>query len=205
MKYKLLIIFLFSCLFSYIIYYVYNEKSTNILILGDTYLLNKDDYSSLLSAYIHDNKINGNVSKMFVSSDKNYRDIINDIKNEYSVIDKGIKVYLNQSISSSNYIILNANNTEYFNKYEKDDYIINDYNSIIYNDIEELTGLISKISRAKIILIGNYCKNGKNTNQNSDINIEKHIKNNPTILDFNKMISKEGEYYIYNKLIEIIN
>ena len=67
--------------------------------------------------------------------------------------------YLNQLISSSDVIILNANNFAYQDKCRKNKRIISEYDKVIASDLENLIVLINKISNAKIYVIGNYCFN----------------------------------------------
>ena len=59
------------------------------------------------------NNIN-DLNKLFTNDNETYNDIINNIKNNYYIYEKGKKVYLNQKITESDLIILNANNDNYF-------------------------------------------------------------------------------------------
>lgn len=164
MKYKkILVIFLFALFSSYFIY-IYNcDKKLNILFLGDNTFIKKefDTFDDLLFESIN-NRYNINAFNTdFIYDKKSYYDIINDIENNIYIYSKDKNVYLNQLIGNSDYIIISANNDEYFNKCKKDKYILDNYNVILTNKINKLVSLINKISNAKIIVIGNYCNNSE--------------------------------------------
>ena len=166
MKIKILVIFFLALIFSFIIYDVTLTNRKSILILGDNHLINSEykTYDKYLYDDLKDNVIFFN--ELFTLDKNNYKDILNDIKNNKYVISKNKKVYLNQLLSKSNIIILNANNEEYFKKCNKSENILKEYDKKIYNDLNNLISVINKISTAKIIIIGNYCINKENSNLN---------------------------------------
>ena len=147
---KISVIFFLLCIIAFLIFNKFNLDNINVLYLGDNniyydYILNLDKYN--IDRYLYDNVL--------------YQDIINDIKDNSFKIIKAKNIYLNQKISNSDVIILSANNFEYNNKCKKIDRVIDDYDRIIENDINELVSIINKISNSKIIVIGNYCNNKK--------------------------------------------
>ena len=129
--------------------------------------------------------------------------MLKKIKSNDYIIIKNKEVYLNQLIAKSKYIIINANNKEYFNKCRKNDSIIKNYNDFINNDINNLENIIKKISTAKIIVIGNYCK----TNQKEETKFT--LKNKKIgFVDLYNIPNKnkeEYEFQIYKSLNNIIN
>ena len=201
-KNKLLVIFLLSCIFSYIIYNYTMESRVNILVLGDNYLLNSkyktyDKY--LLDKYYNLNDFN----KLFTSENTTYKDIINNIKNNYYVYSKDKKIYMNPLISSADIIIVNANNEKYFEKCDKSKNVILKYNEDVSNDIEELKTLIKKISPAKVLVISNYCYNENYKLNNGDININEiyyKYQNSKS-----KRLNDKVNYQIYSKIVEYIS
>ena len=78
------------------------------------------------------------LNKLFTNDNETYKDIINNIKNNYYIYEKGKKVYLNQKITESDIIILNANNENYFEKCFKGKSIIKKYDENVTNDIIKL-------------------------------------------------------------------
>lgn len=200
-KNKLLVIFFLSCIFSYIIYNYTMESRVNILVLGDNYLLNSkyktyDKY--LLDKYYNLNDFN----KLFTSENTTYKDIINNIKNNYYVYSKDKKIYMNPLIASADIIIVNANNEKYFEKCNKSKSVILKYNEDVSYDIEKLKNLIKKISPAKVIVISNYCYNQNYNINNGDININEiyyKYQNSKS-----KRLNDKVNYQIYNKIIEYI-
>lgn len=201
-KNKLLVIFFLSCIFSYIIYNYTMENRINVLILGDNYLLNSkyktyDKY--LLDKYYNINDFN----KLFTSDETTYKDIINNIKNNYYVYLKDKKVYMNPKIANADIIILNANNDKYFEKCNKSESVIKKYNEDIMSDINELKNLINKISPAKVIVISNYCYNQNYNINNGDINLNQiyyKYQNSKS-----KRLNDKINYQIYNKIVEYIS
>ena len=119
MKIKILVIFFLALILSFIIYNVTLNNRKSILILGDNHLL--DSSYKTYDKYLYDDFKNDIVffNELFTEEDKTYKDIINDIKNNKYVISKNKNIYLNQLISKANIIILNANNSEYFKKCNK--------------------------------------------------------------------------------------
>lgn len=143
-KNKLSVIFFLLCIISFLIYKKFNNLNINYLYIGDsrTYYINSFKYEK----YLYDSV--------------NYKNIKNNIiNNDFKVI-KNKNVYLNQLISNSDVIILNANNFEFNNKCKKNKRIISEYDEINYNNLEELVDLINKISNAKLYVLGNYCIDG---------------------------------------------
>lgn len=201
-KNKLLVIFFLSCFLSYIIYYYTLENRINILILGDKYLLNSkfktyDKY--LLDKYYNLNSFN----KLFTNENTSYKDIINNIKNNYYIYSKDKKVYLNPLISSADIIIINANNDKYFDKCNKGNNVIKKYNDDVVNDIKELKSIIKRISTAEIIVISNYCYNENYNINNGDINLNNiyfKYQNNK-----DKRLNDKVNYQIYSKIVEYID
>ncbi len=201
-KNKLLVIFFLSCIFSYIIYNYTMENRINVLILGDNYLLNSkyktyDKY--LLDKYYNINDFN----KLFTSDETTYKDIVNNIKNNYYVYLKDKKVYMNPKIANADIIILNANNDKYFEKCNKSESVIKKYNEDIMSDINELKNLINKISPAKVIVISNYCYNQNYNINNGDINLNQiyyKYQNSKS-----KRLNDKINYQIYNKIVEYIS
>ena len=206
MKLKILVIFL-ALIFSFIIYDVTLTNRKSILMLGDNHLTN-NEYKTY-DKYLYDDLKNDVVffNELFTLDKNNYKDILNDIKNNKYVVSKNKKIYLNQLISKSNIIILNANNEEYFNKCNKSDSILKEYDKKIYDDLNNLINVINKISTAKIIIIGNYCINKDNNNLNklyknyNYINMFDLTKNKENISSFKTFkLSNNGNYELYKSV-----
>lgn len=200
-KNKLLVIFFLSCLLSYIIYNYTINNRIDVLVLGDNYLINSkyktyDKY--LLDKYYNINDFN----KLFTIDNGTYKDIINNIKNNYFVYEKGKKVYLNQKITESDLIILNASNDNYFEKCSKGKSIIRKYNESVIEDINALKEIISKISAAKVIVISNYCYNENYQLNNGDVNLNSlyfKYQNNKS-----KRLNDKVNYQIYSEIVKNI-
>ena len=207
MKIKILVIFFLALIFSFIIYDVTLTNRKSILILGDNHLTNNEykTYDKYLYDDLKDNVVFFN--ELFTLDKNNYKDILNDIKNNKYVVSKNKKIYLNQLISKSNIIILNANDEEYFNKCNKSDSILKEYDKKIYDDLNNLNNVINKISTAKIIIIGNYCINKENNDLNqlyknyNYINMFDLTKNNENISSFKTFkLSNDGNYDLYKSV-----
>ena len=207
MKIKILVIFFLALIFSFIIYDVTLTNRKSILMLGDNHLTN-NEYKTY-DKYLYDDLKNDVVffNELFTLDKNNYKDILNDIKNNKQVVSKNKKIYLNQLISKSNIIILNANNEEYFNKCNKSDSILKEYDKKIYDDLNSLINVINKISTAKIIIIGNYCINKDNNNLNklyknyNYINMFDLTKNKENISSFKTFkLSNNGNYELYKSV-----
>ena len=210
MKIKILVIFFLALIMSFIIYNVTLNNRKSILILGDNHLLdsNYKTYDKYLYDDLKDNVVFFN--ELFTEEGKTYKDIINDIKNNKYVISKNKNIYLNQLISKANIIILNANNSEYFKKCNKSKSIIKEYNKKISNDIDSLIRIINKISTSKIIVIGNYCLNGKDYSsyysRYNYINMNELVSNNENISSFRTFkLSNEGNFTLYKYVKSIKN
>lgn len=210
MKIKILVIFFLALIMSFIIYNVTLNNRKSILILGDNHLLdsNYKTYDKYLYDDLKDNVVFFN--ELFTEEGKTYKDIINDIKNNKYVISKNKNIYLNQLISKANIIILNANNSEYFKKCNKSKSIIKEYNKKISNDIDSLIKIINKISTSKIIVIGNYCLNGKDYSsyysKYNYINMNELVSNNENISSFRTFkLSNEGNFTLYKYVKSIKN
>ena len=210
MKIKILVIFFLALIMSFIIYNVTLNNRKSILILGDNHLLdsNYKTYDKYLYDDLKDNVVFFN--ELFTEEGKTYKDIINDIKDNKYVVFKNKNVYLNQLISKANIIILNANNSEYFKKCNKSKSIIKEYNKKISNDIDSLIKIINKISTSKIIVIGNYCLNGKDYssyyNKYNYINMNELVSNNENISSFRTFkLSNEGNFTLYKYVKSIKN
>ena len=204
---KILVIFFMALIFSFIIYDVTLTNRKSVLILGDNHLTTNEykTYDKYLYDDLKDNVVFFN--ELFTFDKNNYKDILNDIKNNKYIVTKNKKLYLNQLISKSNIIILNANNEEYFNKCNKSDSILKEYDRKIYDDLNNLINVINKISTAKIIIIGNYCINKENDNLNqlyknyNYINMFDLIKNNENISSFKTFkLSNDGNYNLYKSV-----
>lgn len=210
MKIKILVIFFLALIMSFIIYNVTLNNRKSILILGDNHLLdsNYKTYDKYLYDDLKDNVVFFN--ELFTEEGKTYKDIINDIKNNKYVISKNKNIYLNQLISKANIIILNANNSEYFKKCNKSKSIIKEYNKKISNDIDSLIKIINKISTSKIIVIGNYCLNGKDYSsyysRYNYINMNELVSNKENISSFRTFkLSNEGNFTLYKYVKSIKN
>lgn len=212
MKIKILVIFFLALIFSFIIYDVTLTNRKSILMLGDNHLTN-NEYKTY-DKYLYDDLKNDVVffNELFTLDKNNYKDILNDIKNNKYVVSKNKKIYLNQLISKSNIIILNANNEEYFNKCNKSDSILKEYDKKIYDDLNNLINVINKISTAKIIIIGNYCINKDNNNLNqlyknyNYINMFDLTKNKENISSFKTFkLSNNGNYELYKSVKSLQN
>ena len=200
-KNKLLVIFFLSCLFSYIIYNYTINNRINVLVLGDNYLINSK-YKTY-DKYLQDKYYNINdFNKLFTTDNGTYKDIINNIKNNYFVFEKGKKIYLNQKITESDLIILNANNDNYFEKCYKGKSIIRKYNESVIEDINVLKEIISKISAAKVIVISNYCYNEDYQLNDGDISLNSlylKYQNNKS-----KRLNDKVNYQIYSEIVRNI-
>ena len=210
MKIKILVIFFLALILSFIIYNVTLNNRKSILILGDNHLL--DSNYKTYDKYLYDDFKDDIVffNELFTEEDKTYKDIINDIKNNKYVISKNKIIYLNQLISKANIIILNANNSEYFKKCNKSKCIIKEYNKKVSNDIDSLIRIINKISTSKIIVIGNYCLNGKDYSsyysRYNYINMNELVSNNENISSFRTFkLSNEGNFTLYKYVKSIKN
>lgn len=210
MKIKILVIFFLALIMSFIIYNVTLNNRKSILILGDNHLLdsNYKTYDKYLYDDLKDNVVFFN--ELFTEEGKTYKDIINDIKDNKYVVFKNKNIYLNQLISKANIIILNANNSEYFKKCNKSKSIIKEYNKKISNDIDSLIKIINKISTSKIIVIGNYCLNGKDYSsyysRYNYINMNELVSNNENISSFRTFkLSNEGNFTLYKYVKSIKN
>ena len=200
-KNKLLVIFFLSCLLSYIIYNYTINNRINVLVLGDNHLINSkyktyDKY--LLDKYYNINDFN----KLFTTDNGTYKDIINNIKNNYFIYEKGKKVYLNQKITESDLIILNANNDNYFEKCSKGKSIIKKYNESVIEDINSLKEIISKISAAKVIVRSNYCYTDNYQLNDGDVNLNNlyfKYQNNRR-----KRLDDKVNYQIYSEIVKNI-
>ena len=96
---KISVIFFLLCLVLIFIYNKYNFGNLDILYLGDDEIYYKYIFDLKSNKYTYDNI--------------SYKDIVNEIKSNSFKIIKNKNVYLNQLISSSDVILLSANNFEY--------------------------------------------------------------------------------------------
>jgi len=186
MKKKYLVIFFILCALLYVIYNKTNDTKENILILGDNYLLT--DYSYI--NYFDKDKYHINT---FLYDKITYKQLGVMIKYNDNILIKNKKIYMTQLISNADIIILNANNHEYLNKCVKNNRIFNNYNELMYNNVNTLVNKIKKISNAKIVLLGNFCNNGAKFYYDGDEII------------FVELGSEETDSQIYNKLISQLN
>ena len=134
MKNKLLVIFLFAIISIYSIYN-FSLKTNYTLDLGnyDNYTLRKNS--------IH-NKYD-NVS-YFLYEKITYKELIKSIQSNDYMIKKWRKIYLQQLINKSNFIVIDiGDNDEYY--------------------LKELKILINRISYSKLIIVGKNSQNEKIT------------------------------------------
>lgn len=194
-KINIIVIFFTACFLAFLIYLKYNKDETKILILGDSNLIDLSDNNYVY--YL--NKKYKYINYKFTDEYKKYNEIENDIKNNKYIYFKGKRTYLNQEISSSNIIIINANNLEYLSKCNKSRRIINEYNIKIYNDITSLVNIIKRISDAKIIIIGNTCTHN---------NIKSFNNNYYNYIDVSEIYDSKAinsfEYLLYKKIDEYV-
>lgn len=149
---KKIILIIFLCIiFTFIIFNAFPHKK-KILVLGDKYILKSIDKIS--EQYVIDT---------FIYDTITYDELIKSIKTNDYIISKNEKKYLNQLISSSDKIILSANNDQFNNKCHKNNEYLEEYSDKIYDEYKRLENLLKKISHAEIIVIGNSCpqKNNK--------------------------------------------
>lgn len=156
MRKKIPVIFFLLCILLFLIYKFSYKAKNSTLLLGEIELLDilKNNNYENMNTFFYDNIT--------------YRELLKEIKNNSKKIIKGKEIYLNQLISSSNTILIYANNAEYNNKCKKNNNILSNYNDILENDINNIILEIKKMSKAKIIVIGNHCNN-KHYNQNISI------------------------------------
>ena len=132
MKNKLLVIFLFAIISIYSIYN-FSLKKNYTLYIGnyDNYLIRKN---SIYNKY-------DNVS-FFLYEKITYKELIKSIQSNDYMIKKWRKIYLQQLINKSNFIVIDiGDNDEYY--------------------LKELKILINRISYSKLIIVG---KNSQNEN-----------------------------------------
>jgi len=142
MKNKLLVIFFISVFFSILIYNCFHKTNNSILLIGE--------YNDILLS----NK-NKNL-KTFLYDEITYKELVNSIKNNDYIIVKNKKVYLNQLINNSSYIIVYANNNEYVKKCKNNKITENYKKRLEYNKME-LENIIKKISSKNIAFVTNDC------------------------------------------------
>ena len=138
------VIFFLLCILCIIIYRKFDNSNLDYIFIGDSDIYYKNNFK--YEKYLYDS-----------ISYKSLKD--NILSNDYKVI-KEKNIYLNQVISNSDVLILSTNNFSYFNKCKKSSRIIDEYDDILEKDIESLVDVISKISNAKIYVLGNYCLKG---------------------------------------------
>lgn len=198
-KKKILIIFLLSLFVTFVTYkYLYKEK-LNIILIGDNDInkLTIKNYSYYLKNNNRVNKLND----VFTFDYKNFRDIENNIKNNYYIYFKGKKLYMNKEINNNHIVILNANNDEYFSKCNKSNNILKDYNIRIYNSVSNIIKLINKISNAKVIVIGNYCSQ-YNKEVSDYLNVLYMNYNYINMYElYNKYKDDNMEYHLYKEIL----
>lgn|SRR5574344_1374799 len=218
MKKKLLVIFFLCTLCSYLIYKSTFDNRIYISVLGDNSLFFSESkgYDIYLSEYLIKKHKLKNIDKSFTTYKEKYRNILTSIRTNKTIIQKGKEVSINFVIKNSNYIIFNMNNNSFMDKCNKSKNIIKSYIDNNYKELEDLLKVIEKICNAKIIIIGNYCidyypwldkylmdKNSKYIY----INLYKAINNNINLTNYDKnyTLTNEGQYYIFNELIKVLN
>lgn len=174
---KISVIFFLLCFISIFIFNRFKSENIDVLYVGD----NKEYYQYISSI----NEFNLNKYTYNTSS---YKKIIDDIKSNSLKIVKEKNVYLTQMLSESDVIILSSNNFEYKNKCKKIDRIISEYDLILNEDINSLISILNKISKAKIIVLGNSCNN-KNHIQELNL-LDGYYISVENIDDLSKIINK---------------
>ena len=145
MKKILLVIFSLSIIICFIIYSITKRNESNILIVGE------------INNIFNEIKTNKKNINMFLYNKIDYKELKSAIKNNDYIIIKKKKIYLNQLISKSNIIVINANNIEFYNRCKKEK--LNNYDYFANKYLNELVDIIRKINTCKIIIINNNCKN----------------------------------------------
>ncbi len=201
MKLKsILIIFFIAFLFTILIYLNYsNGKKLKVLILGDNYLyeLTSSNYIKLLNDEY-------NVNYYYIDEYKKINDIIVDVMNNKCIYNKSNKECLNNSIAAADIIIINSDNNNYFSRCNKNIRIIKENNEKEYRDYIKLKKIISKISNAKVLIVGNYCSNyNKEVSKYLDM-----LYNNYNYINMYEIFEKYNfnniNYYLCDKINEII-
>jgi hypothetical protein len=153
---KILPVIFFLVIVSIFITNKFNKsKKETILFLGETKFLSKINSKEFP---------NYNV-KYFLYDDINYNNLIKNIKNNDYYILKEKNIYLNQLISSANYIVINLNNkklTDKCNNHKQ----FNNYISSKQEEKNNLVSLINRISHSKIIIAEYDCNQYIGKNQN---------------------------------------
>lgn len=178
MKNKILVIFFLAIIISIIIYHFNKPLNNRVLLLGENIIFNNENIK----------KIDKYRIDTFTYDNITYIQLLENIKMNDYIIVKNKKVYLNQLISSTNYIIISSNNVEFDKKCNKDNYVIKNYSNNLNNKINELVSIIRKISSAKIIIIGNYCKNKDYYNEYYNKEVIFLNGNNLKNIDINDLI-----------------
>jgi hypothetical protein len=218
MKIKLLVIFFFISFFSYLIYNNADNERKYITIIGDDFLFSytKNTYDNYLYKHLKDNHKLKEVNKLFTSEYLTYKEIINNIKDNYYLVEKNKNTYLNTTLSSADYIIINMQNLSFFEKCNKNESVVKNYIDNQFLSFNDMINLINKLSKAEIIFIGNYCYEYKQwldeymVNKFKDykyINIYKGIHNYPQYMNYGTAhtLTDEGHYFIFNEIIKVLN
>ena len=130
---KILVIFSFGIIMSFIIYKITYKENNNLLIITD-------DIKNI--EYIN-NRINGYNIMNYTYESINYKELEKCILNNDYIIIKDKKVYLNQLIAKSKIVIININKSNKCN---------NNYKN-------KLLKTINRFSSSKIIIIDKVCDN----------------------------------------------
>lgn len=224
MKYKILIIFLFSLIISYTIYYGNYKNSLKIISIGDSLSLginqfNEKDknYNDFLVNYYSKKNIDIIVNNYFSKEEYSYKQLLSDIKSNSKIVIRNKDLYLNQEIAKSNIMLIALNNSENFIKCKS-----SFKNYINYLDrkkvtIEEIAFLINRISRLRIVILGNYCTDyNKEISDYIDkifdsedylyINLYKLMHDGSNLLPNvnNSYPSIDGHYMIYEKIVKML-
>ncbi len=170
MKKIILVIFFFAIIMTIIIYNLFSNKKENILIISESNYIN----------YIDD--FNDYNIKIYKFDNITYKEMINVIKSNDYIKIKNKKIYLNQLIASSDYIIFNINNNEYERNCKKKYSLY--YSNRLNNYKKELNKILNKMSNSKILYLNNNCETPKN---DSIYKLKKYLNS----LDFMKK-------YMYN-------
>lgn len=150
MKIKLLIIFLFILIITYIIFYKFESNKINVLLLSDNMIITKPMLKSnneLISSKY-------DINDIFSENDLTYKELESNIKDNYKVVFKNKVINILQAISGSDVIVISLENNDFFNKCKKSK---TNQIEITNNSISKIVNKIKKVSDAKIIIIDNDC------------------------------------------------
>ena len=140
-KIKLLVIFFFAIIFVLIIYKVTYKNNNKVLVIGEDININININNYDITKFLYDNIT--------------YKELLRAIDSNESIIIKNKRVYLNELIANTDYIIINANEIEYLKRCKNK--VNNYYEEMLIKNKKIIINKIKKISNAKIIIIDNNC------------------------------------------------